>query len=153
MCFPVRTSGKAMHFKACGLGKKDSERGHFRPKSRPFSLPATAFEALGEPFLRGYPPMVLFQQIGDRLLHEILQAHLAVGRQYFQRLEGGGIDVHHLAHATPPARGPLSRRSLHHPACLATMRARSSACATGDFDFLVRLSAPASKAVITASWT
>src|SRR6267154_114424 len=45
------------------------------------------------------------------------------------------------------------RRYSHQPACLATMRAKSSACATGDFDFLVRWSAPASKAAITASWT
>src|SRR5229473_2262808 len=52
-----------------------------------------------------------------------------------------------------PYGDPLGRRSSHQPACLATMRAKSSACATGDFDFLVRLSAPASKAVITASWT
>src|SRR5260370_28550474 len=51
-----------------------------------------------------------------------------------------------------PLGDPLDRRSSHQPACLATMRAKSSACVTGDFDFLVCLSAPASKAATTASW-
>ncbi|MGE4076099.1 MAG: hypothetical protein AB7F22_11140 [Reyranella sp.] len=42
--------------------------------------------------------MVLHQEIGDRLVEEVLQAEVALGGQQLKGVEACRIDVHQLAH-------------------------------------------------------
>src|SRR5215510_1210690 len=144
--------GKARNFKACGPGKEGRPDGAIRRKSGRFVLAAGSLQALREHVPGRYRPVMLLEEVRDRLLDQVLKAHLALGGQPFERLHRRGVDIHHLAHADLACCRPLyglTRRALE------TTRARSSACAIGDLALLgaTRRKAPFSKASITASWT
>src|SRR6185437_1016018 len=96
----IRISRSAAPIGPCGSSTPPIGRAlRWSPPLRSGCLLAAVGQALAQHVLQRHRPLVLLQEVGDRLVEQILEGPLGLGRQRLQRLVTGHGDMDHLAHA------------------------------------------------------
>src|SRR5579864_9228282 len=92
----VMQQGEASLYSPCSASRLSSG----------LSIPGLALvepcQAATQHFLQSHRPFVLFQEIGDRLIHQVLEGLAVVPGEPRECIEARGTDMDHLAHACLP---------------------------------------------------